>query len=373
MGEPSDNPNAEKVLTTDQLKHAIARDFGTPAVVIDLDIVERNIMRVQKLCEDAGVANRPHIKTHKVPALAKMQVKAGARGITCQKLGEAEVMADAGLDDIVISYNLISAARSGRLSRLLQRLPVKVCADNPVTLAAYSEAGQNAGRAVEVLIECDTGRKRAGVETANEAIQLAETIKPDPNLSFAGLLFYPTEQSWPETQTFFEETKRGLAGLGLTPKIVSTGGTPNLVNVGSLNGATEHRAGTYIFNDRMMMACDAAKPEDCALNVYTTVVSRAGPERGILDAGSKTLTSDIGGLDGHGLIMEHPEARIQGFAEEHGLLDLSACNARPAIGDIVRVVPNHVCVVVNMVDRLIGVRDNEVVEVFDVAARGKLI
>jgi D-serine deaminase-like pyridoxal phosphate-dependent protein len=224
-----------------------------------------------------------------------------------------------------------------------------------------------------VLIECDTGRKRAGVETPREAIQLAEKIKRDPNLSFEGLLFYPTEKSWPETQTFFDETKRGLSELGLSPRIVSTGGTPNLINVGSLKGATEHRAGTYIFNDRMMMACGAAKPEDCALTVYSTVVSRAGPERGILDAGSKTLTSDIGGLDGHGLILEHPEARIQGFAEEHGFLDLSACNARPAIGDIVRVIPNHVCVVVNMVDRLIAVRGGNVVEVLDVAARGKLV
>lgn len=360
-------------MATDQLKQSIAQDFGTPAVVVDLDIVERNIARVQKLCDTSGVANRPHIKTHKIPALAKMQIKAGARGITCQKLGEAEVMADAGLDDIVVSYNLIGAARAGRLSRLLQRLAVKVCADNPVTLSAYSEAGRKADRVVDVLIECDTGRKRAGVETADEAIQLAEMVKADRNLRFAGLLFYPPEQSWRESQTFFDEVTEGLAGLSLESQIVSTGGTPNLVNVGSLSGATEHRAGTYIFNDRMMMACGAAKLEDCALNVYSTVVSRAGPERGILDAGSKTLTSDIGGLDGHGLILEHPEARIQRFAEEHGFLDLSACNARPEVGDIVRVIPNHVCVVVSMVDRLIAVRGDQVVEVLDVAARGKLV
>ncbi|MEM1307835.1 MAG: D-TA family PLP-dependent enzyme, partial [Pseudomonadota bacterium] len=144
-------------------------------------------------------------------------------------------------------------------------------------------------------------------------------------------------------------------------------------NIGKLQGATEHRAGTYIFNDRMMMDFSVAELEDCALNVLTTVVSRAADDRGILDAGSKTLTSDIGGLDGHGLILEHPEARIKGFAEEHGFLDLSACNARPALGDVVRVVPNHVCVVVNMVDRLVGVRGDQVVEVFDVKARGKLV
>lgn len=242
-----------------------------------------------------------------------------------------------------------------------------------MTLAAYAEAGSNAGKVVDVLIECDTGRKRAGVETAREAIQLAEVVKNDSHLSFRGLLFYPTEQSWPETQNFLDEVREGLAGLGLAPEIISTGGTPNLVNVGSLDGATEHRAGTYIFNDRMMMACGAAGLDDCALAVFSTVVSRAGPERGILDAGSKTLTSDIGTLDGHGLILEHPEARIKGFAEEHGFLDLSACNARPEVGDIVRVIPNHVCVVVNMVDRLIAVRGERVVEVLDVAARGRLV
>ena len=360
-------------MSIDKLKSDIARNFGTPAIVIDLDIVERNIVRVQKLCDAAGVANRPHIKTHKIPALARKQIEAGARGITCQKLGEAEVMVDGGIDDIVVSFNLISAARSGRLAQLLKRLPVKVCADNPVTLDAYAQAGRSLDRVVRVLVECDTGRKRAGVETAREALQLAELIKTNPNLSFEGLLFYPTEQSWPETQNFFNEVKAGLTALGLTPNIVSTGGTPNLFNLGSLNGATEHRAGTYIFNDRMMMACGAAQLDDCALSVYSTVVSRAGPERGILDAGSKTLTSDIGGLDGHGLILEHPEARIQGFAEEHGFLDLSACNARPDIGDVVRVIPNHVCVVVNMVDRLIAVRGGQVVEVFDVAARGRLV
>ncbi|MFT5510647.1 MAG: D-serine deaminase-like pyridoxal phosphate-dependent protein [Hyphomicrobiaceae bacterium] len=360
-------------MSIDKLKSEIARDFGTPAIVVDMDIIERNIAKLQKLCDTAGVANRPHMKTHKIPALARMQIAAGAQGITCQKLGEAEVMADGGIDDIIVSYNLISAARSGRLSKLLQRLPVKVCADNPVTLQAYAEAGRSADRVVDVLIECDTGRKRAGVETAREALQLAELIKADANLSLKGLLFYPTEQSWPETQTFFNEVKAGLTSLGLTAEIVSTGGTPNLVNLGSLDGATEHRAGTFIFNDRMMMACGAAELGDCALNVYSTVVSRAAPERGILDAGSKTLTSDIGALDGHGLILEHPEARIKGFAEEHGFLDLTACNARPDIGDVVRVIPNHVCVVVNMFDRLIAVRDNKVVEVFDVAARGKLV
>ncbi|MEM1306428.1 MAG: alanine racemase [Pseudomonadota bacterium] len=358
----------------EKLKQEIADAFGTPCMVIDLDRVDRNIARMQAVCDAAGVALRPHIKTHKIPALAKAQIAAGARGITCQKLGEAEVMVDAGIENILISYNLIGAARSGRLAALLKRAPIKVCADNPVTLQAYAVAAEAADRILDVVVECDTGRERAGVVTPDEAIALARDIKHAPHLNFAGLLYYPTEASWPATQAFHATVSRGLADLGLSANIVSTGGTPNLPNIGKLDSATEHRAGTYIFNDRMMMAAGVANLDDCALHVLSTVVSRAADDRGILDAGSKTLTSDIGGgLDGHGLIREHPEARIKGFAEEHGFLDLSACNDRPSVGDVVSVVPNHVCVVVNMVDRLIGVRGDRIVEVFDVAARGKLV
>lgn len=359
-----------------QLKQQIAREFGTPAVVIDLDRVEANINRVQALCDKAGVANRPHIKTHKIPALAALQIAAGACGITCQKLGEAEIMFDGGLEQtsILISYNLIGEARAARLAALLRRsADMAVCADNPVTLETYASAGQLAGRRVPVVIECDTGRKRAGVETAREAVQLAKAIKDNDHLSFGGFLFYPTEQSWPETQKFHDEAVAGIRDLGLVPAIVSTGGSPNLVNMGKLRGATEHRAGTYIFNDRMQMAAGVATLDDCALAVFATVVSRAGAERGIVDAGSKTLTSDVGGLDGHGLILEHPQARIKGFAEEHGFLDLAGVNDKPSVGDVVRIVPNHVCVVVNMVDQLIAVRNNEIVGVMPVAARGKLV
>ncbi len=361
-------------MSIETLKTRIQREFGTPAVVVDLDRVERNIARVQAVCDKAGVANRPHIKTHKSPVLARMQQQAGARGVTAQKLGEAEVMADGGIDDILVSYNLIGAARSGRLGALLARTSLTVCADNPVTIEAYAEATHGAGKALGVMIECDTGRKRAGVETPAEAVALARQIQATPGLAFRGFLFYPTEQSWPETQIFFDTAVAGVRSLGLNPEIVSTGGTPNLGNVGRLKGATEHRAGTYIFNDRMMVACGAATADDCALTVFASVVSRAAPERGILDSGSKTLTADPGGgLDGFGHIIEYPQARLHAFAEEHGFLDLSRSNDRPKVGDVVRIVPNHVCVVVNMVDQLIAVRGDEIVDVLPVAARGKLV
>ncbi|MCP3469343.1 D-TA family PLP-dependent enzyme [Bradyrhizobium sp. CCGUVB1N3] len=357
---------------TTRLAAKIAREYGTPCAVIDMDKVERNIARIQKACDDAGVANRPHIKTHKNPTLAKMQVAAGAKGITCQKLGEAEIMANAGIDNILISYNLLGEEKMARLGALQAKANMTVAADNSTVVAGLPKAAAASGRPLSVVVECDTGRKRAGVETPAEAIALAREIAASKGLQFAGFMLYPTETGWADAQKFYDEALAGVRAHGLDAAIVSTGGTPNLVNIGKLKGGTEHRFGTYIYNDRMQVAAGVATWDDCALHIYSTVVSRAAPERGILDAGSKTLTTDTGGLDGHGLILEHPEAKIARFAEEHGFLDLSRSNTRPNVGDVVRIVPNHVCVVVNMMDEVVMVRGDEIIGTLPVAARGKL-
>src|ERR1700731_2835927 len=357
---------------TTPLAAKIAREYGTPVAVIDMDRVERNIARVQAACDAAGVANRPHIKTHKSPWLAKLQVAAGAHGITCQKLGEAEVMAEAGIDDILISYNLIGEEKMARLGALQTKANMTVAADNSTVIAGLPQAASVSGRPLSVVVECDTGRKRAGVETPAEAIALAREIAASKGLVFGGFMLYPTETGWAEAQKFYDEALAGVRAHGLEAAMVSTGGTPNLKNLGKLKGATEHRPGTYIYNDRMQIAAGVATLDDCALHVYATVVSRAGPERGIIDAGSKTLTSDTGGLDGHGLILEHPQAKIARFAEEHGFLDLTRSNTRPQVGDVVRIVPNHVCVVVNMMDEVVMVRGEEIIGTLPVAARGKL-
>ncbi|WP_420971001.1 alanine racemase [Bradyrhizobium sp. B120] len=357
---------------TTPLAAKIAKEYGTPCAVIDMDRVERNIARIQKACDEAGVANRPHIKTHKNPMLAQLQIKAGAKGITCQKLGEAEIMADSGIDDILISYNLLGDEKMARLGALQGKANVTVAADNSVVIGDLPKAAAASERPLSVVVECDTGRKRAGVETPAEAIALAREIAASKGLSFAGFMLYPTETGWADAQKFYDEALAGVRAHGLDATIVSTGGTPNLVNLGKLKGGTEHRFGTYIYNDRMQVAAGVAGWDDCALHIYSTVVSRAGPERGILDAGSKTLTSDTGGLEGHGLILEHPEAKIARFAEEHGFLDLSRSNTRPNVGDVVRVVPNHVCVVVNMMDEVVMVRGDEIIGALPVTARGKL-
>jgi len=362
-------------MTTDKrsLKDDIIENFGTPCAVIDLDIVDQNIEIAQTRCDKAGVANRPHIKTHKSPELAQLQLSGGAKGITCQKLGEAEVMVNAGIDDIIIATNLLGAAKSGKLAELQQRAALKVCADNPISLQEYSKAASVAQRPMDILIECDTGQLRAGVETPEEALKLAEIIRSDPMLNFAGLLFYPALDSWPQTQVFLDELSAGLSSLGMTSDIISTGGTPNFINIGKLAGATEHRAGTCIFNDLMMIEAGVATFDNCAYHIYSSVVSRGSAERGILDAGSKTLTSDTGGLKGHGCILEFPDARIHKLSEEHGFLDVSDCSNKPNVGDIVRVVPNHVCVSVNMFDQLVAVRGGKISHTIEVAARGRLV
>src|ERR1700758_517916 len=178
---------------TTPLAARIAKEYGTPCAVIDMDKVERNIARIQAACEAAGVANRPHIKTHKSPMLAKMQVAGGARGITCQKLGEAEIMADAGIDDILISYNLLGDEKMARLAALQSKANMTVAADNEVVIAGLPQAAAISGRPLAVVVECDTGRKRAGVETPAEAIALAREIAAPKALVFAGFMLYPTE------------------------------------------------------------------------------------------------------------------------------------------------------------------------------------
>src|SRR5271170_6968909 len=213
---------------TTPLASKIAREYGTPAAVIDMDRVERNIARIQAACDAAGVANRPHIKTHKSPVLAKLQIAAGARGITCQKLGEAEVMAEAGIDNILISYNLLGEEKMARLGALQARAHMTVAADNPVVVASLTQAAARSGRPLSVVVECDTGRKRAGVETPAEAIAIAREIAGSKGLEFAGFMLYPTETGWNEAQKFFDEALAGVREHGLDAAIVSTGGTPNL-------------------------------------------------------------------------------------------------------------------------------------------------
>ena len=346
--------------------------IDTPAVLVDLDRVAANIARAQAHADALGKALRPHVKTHKLPQLARMQVAAGAVGITCQKLGEAEAMADGGLTDIFLPYNILGAAKLDRLAALHARVTLSVTADSLVTVAGYGDRFAGSNSPLTVLVECDTGGGRCGVQSPEEALRLARAIAARPGLRFGGLMTYPPRGGTLRTEGWLAAAVRLLEEAGLPPAVVSNGGTPDFGRAGEVPSATELRPGTYIYNDCMQVGFGAATWDDCAMTVLATVVSRPTPTRAILDAGSKALAADTASNPGHGYLPDWPGAVITALNEEHGIVDLSACARRPAIGDRVRIIPNHACVVSNLHDRVHLIRANRVEEVATVTSRGAL-
>ncbi len=346
-------------------------ELDTPVAIVDLERLEANIARLQSYLDAHGIANRPHIKTHKIPAIAQMQVKAGAIGVTCQKLGEAEVMADAGLSDIFLPYNILGPAKLQRLIALMRRVTLSVTVDSEVTARALSSAvsQSDAPAPLDVLVEFDTGMGRCGAQSPGEAADLARLIARLPGLRFGGLMTYPYNE---HTQSFVEATRAWLKPEGLSVARVSAGGTPQMWRAHTCPAITEYRAGMYVYGDRYTLQSGAMTLDDCALKVITTVVSRPTVARGILDAGSKVFSSDTLGLDGYGLILEYPEARFYGQSEEHGHVDFSACARKPEIGERVTVIPNHCCPVSNLFDQMVGVRGDQVEGVWQIAARGRV-
>jgi D-serine deaminase-like pyridoxal phosphate-dependent protein len=341
----------------------------TPVAIVDMDRLEANIARFQRYLDQHGIANRPHIKTHKIPAIAHMQLAAGAVGITCQKLGEAEVMARAGVRDIFLPYNILGEAKLERLANLAREITISVTADSDTTVRGLAPAMRRAGLTLPVLVEFDSGEARCGVQSPRAAAELARLIADSEGLRFGGLMTYPSNQ---HTGAFVRATRDLLAGDGIPIEVVSGGGTQCMWRAHEYPEVTEHRAGMYIFGDRYTLKHDAIALEDCSFKVITTVVSRPTADRGILDGGSKTFSSDLLGLEGHGLILEYPEARFYKMSEEHGHVDFSACERRPAVGDRVTVIVNHCCPVANLFNQLVGVRGGQVEVTWPVAARGMI-
>jgi D-serine deaminase-like pyridoxal phosphate-dependent protein len=341
-------------------------ELETPVPVVDIDRLEANISRLQSYLDQHNIANRPHIKTHKIPEIAQMQMDAGAIGITCQKVSEAEVMADAGFKDIFIPYNIIGESKLMRLMTLAKRATVSVTADSAYVVRGLSSAAQRAGLTLTLLIECDTGLHRCGVQSPQEAAELARLINSSPNLYFGGLMTYPTSEA---TDVFIKETRALLTKDDIQIERVSGGGTPSIWQAHLHPDVTEHRAGIYVYGDRLTLRSGAVTLDTCALRVYATVVSRPTSERGILDSGSKSLSSDLHGLDGYGYICEYPDAKIYSLSEEHGHVDFSACEHKPEIGERVSIIPNHCCTVTCLFDEVVGVRGDQVEVVWKVAAR----
>ena len=347
-------------------------ELETPAVLIDLDIVEANLRRAQDFADRHGIRLRPHIKTHKLPRFAERQVALGAVGITCQKLGEAEVMADAGLSDILLPYNILGPSKLVRLRALAERTSLAVSADSATTVGGYASVFADAARPLPVLVECDTGGGRAGVQAPEHAVDLARTIAAAPGLRFGGLMTYPAKGGGAASDAWLRRAIALLTDAGLKPDVVSSGGTPDLWRAHEVGAATEYRPGTYIYLDRFQVHEGVGRLEDCALSVLATVVSRPTEARAVLDTGSKALTSDTLGLEGFGLILGYPDAVLSALSEEHGVVDLSGCAQKPKVGDVVRIIPNHACPVSNLFDTVALVRGGEVVEIIPVAARGRL-
>ncbi len=346
-------------------------DLETPLPVVDLDRVERNLGTMQAYCDSHGLKLRPHIKTHKLPHLARRQVELGAVGITCQKLGEAEVMADAGLDDILISYPLIGPAKALRLAALARRVRMSVAVDNAMALDTAAAAAIASGAEIGVLVEFESGANRVGVGTVEQALELARRAAETPGLRFDGLMTYPLGAA---AAGFVAEARERFAAAGLEIRIVSGGGTPTAWTAHLTASLTELRVGTYVYHDRATVAAGAATLDDCALHVVATVVSRPTPDRAVIDAGSKTLSSDLVAPEagrGYGLLLDYRDAVITRLNEEHGTIDLSGSARKPALGERLRILPNHVCVVSNLHDAVIVARDGLVLDSVAVAARGR--
>lgn len=373
----------------------ILDELETPAPVVDLPRMERNLDRMAAYAAAHGLALRPHIKTHKTPWLAAEQLRRGAIGVTCATPREAEVMSEVA-DDVLLAYPAVGPVRARRVAGLPADIRLTVALDSVQAADDLADAAREAGRRVSILIECDMGMRRVGVQTPEDAIALVRHVADRRELEYAGIAFYPGHVREPVDQqdealtTLNQRLGRTLDALrrgGLDPAIVSGGSTPTALRTHEIGGVTEMRPGTYIFNDRTTAAIGACAMDDCALTVLATVVSTAVPGQAVIDAGSKSLGREPmragargapnGGApradegDGFGVVYGRDDVVVRAMSEEHGLLDLSRTDWRPAVGDRVRVIPNHVCIVVHLFDMVHGVRGETVESSWQVAARGR--
>ncbi len=347
-------------------------DLETPCVVVDLAKVEANLAHAQAHATANGYALRPHIKTHKLPRFARRALELGAVGITAQKLGEAEIMADAGLTDIFVPYNIVGEKKLARLAALNDRVTMSVTADSPDTTAGYAAAFLDRNKPLTVLIECDTGGGRCGVQSPAQALALARQIASSPGLRFGGLMTYPARGKFAEADRWLADAKSLIEQAGIAVPRITSGNSPDIWHTGD-TVVTERRPGTYIYYDRSQVsAFGAATFDDCALTVLATVVSRPTSTRAVIDAGSKSLSSDLLGLDGYGCIRGHEDIAVASLSEEHGVINLPEPSDWPRVGDRIEIVPNHACVVSNLFDQVHLVGADGEVETVPVAARGRV-
>ncbi|MGH9968798.1 MAG: alanine racemase [Pyrinomonadaceae bacterium] len=359
-------------------------DLDTPAVVIDLDVMEQNLSRMADYCRRQNLKLRPHTKSHKIPELASRQIASGATGITVAKIGEAEVMLNAGINNVLIAYPIVGAEKAKRLARIAERASITVSLDSEEAALTISSATVEQRTSVGILVELDVGFGRCGLANEAELLALAQYVSSLPGLEFKGLMFYPGQfVVGPEQRAALRihvndllgRTLETFARAGLPLSTVSGGSTPTAYESGLFLGVTEVRPGMYIFNDRNMVGVGAASLENCALSVVVTVVSNSVTGQAIIDGGSKTFSSDrylAGDGRGFGIVKEDLAAQLEHLSEEHGHLNIQQSDRRYRVGDRLTIIPNHVCSTVNMHDEICGVRGEKVETVWRVAGRGKV-
>ena len=357
-------------------------DIPTPAAVVDLDRLDANLRRMQRYCDEHGLRLRPHIKTHKARWLAEEQVRLGAAGVTVATPIEAAEVGTAA-PEVLVAYPAFGP-RADALADVIAAHPETaflVGLDSTEAVASLRSALSRAGAtgSVGVLVEVDLGMRRVGVASADEAAEVARAC--GDGVAYRGIMFYPGHIRQPVAeQTADLETLaadlaavvQALCDTGLAPDIVSGGSTPTAFRSHEIPHQTEIRAGTYPFNDRTTAAIDACGWDDCAYTILATVVSTAVDGQAVVDAGTKALSGDgirAAGYGGYGQLLDHPEVTVARKSEEHGILDLSSAGWRPALGDRVRIIPNHVCVSVNLQRRVYGVRAEAVERVWEVGAK----
>jgi len=360
----------------------LVSDLETPAVVVDLDVMERNLSRMADYCREKNLRLRPHTKSHKIPELAKRQMM--GQGITVAKIGEAEVMLDAGITDILIAYPIIGRGKTEKLAELATRAGITVSLDSVEVARAISDEASKRDVRIGVLVELDVGFRRCGLTNEDEVLTVARSVADLPGLEFRGLMFFPGHLQVLEPERaelrvgvndFLERAQAKLDAAGLPAAVVSGGSTPTARESHLFSGVNEIRPGMYIFNDRNIVGVGVAGIEDCALSVIATVVSTSVSGRAIIDGGSKTFSSDrhlAGDGRGFGIIKSDPEAELEQLSEEHGHLNISRSTHKYRVGERLAIIPNHVCSTVNMHNRIYGVRGEQVENVWEVAGRGKV-
>ncbi len=364
-------------MPTDQLE-----ELATPAAVVELAVMEANIARVAEYSRKQSLALRPHIKTHKSIEIARRQLASGSSGLTCATVHEAEVMSSV-CDDILLAYPPVGPQRAKRVAALAERVRMTVALDSRTAAQLMADAARERGVEVGILAEMDVGMRRTGVSDIDSLVELCAAVAELPALRFEGIAIYPghvrehvtlQDEKIAALQRTLDGALDALRGRGLETRVVSGGSTPMLFRSHEIKGLTEIRPGTYVYNDRATALAGACTMEQCALTVLATVVSTSVAGQAVIDAGTKALGREPlpgGDGEGYGSVVEHPEVVVARMSEEHGMLDLTRTGWRPRVGERVRIVPNHVCIVVHLNDVVFGARGDQVVESWRVDARGR--